>query len=241
MKIWMDRREHDEKLAVLTETGFLVDDSSDTDFDHAQKAIEAGEEPANVLSKEADVIPLAGIRRVESEPANGSLTIHYQKGKDKDSEFWVFESPQRRDEIVGALQQQLGNDFKTYVDAYTPLRAAFAPLMTLSVTWLLTFIFHDIAVSMSAGESVDTSGRNSTVKKLVAWLLELFGPTGVVVIGYLVTAICLWKLYTRTTNPPIIHWLQAVPHVPATGWRLGVRYAIFFAVSAVTLRAIFTG
>ncbi|MDX1442352.1 MAG: hypothetical protein R3270_01105 [Gammaproteobacteria bacterium] len=238
MQAWIDRRKDDQKVIVVGNGQLVVDDSSETDFARVFELALGGESFDEELSHDAKTIPLSLVLKVEGEAKDATLTIHYYRGSSKESEFWVFDSVATRDDILKALRKALGDDFTAFVDVYTPLRAAFAPLAALVVTWFLVFVFHGVATDMAAGASVDTSGRNSMLKSLVAFLTELFGPVGVVLLGYVASAVCLRKFYTRCVNPPIIHRLQSAPHVPVEGWRLGLRYAAVAAGAVVTIRAM---
>ena len=75
---------------------------------------------------------------------------------------------------------------------------------------LFTWLLHMAAVEMANGREADFSGRHSGIKAIVAWLIDLIGPTGVLIAGGLAIVLCLVGLAKRVSNPPTFRIQQRV-------------------------------
>jgi len=238
MKIWMDERGADRKLTIISGDTFYVDDSDKTDFSAAEPDLANGAEPMVVLHEKADRIPLAAIFRVESDETNTQLTVHFRKDKDKDSETWFYSTGQVRDEIVAALKAALGESFDTYKDSYSVIRAVYGSLMTITITVLLSWILVGAARAIRSAEDLEISGKNSLIKRMFAGALDLLGPTGVMIVCWLVVILALFNLYKRASTPPMMTIIQAEPYKPATVAGTAVRYLMLFVLVFITARVI---
>ena len=76
----------------------------------------------------------------------------------------------------------------------------FATLCVVGVTTVFLMLAKDVA----AGEEIDTSGRRGGMKRLIANVLDVIGPSGVIGIGVLALVGALFWGYKRMKSPPIL-------------------------------------
>ena len=108
-----------------------------------------------------------------------------------------------RDEFAAALTEKLrGFDSRTV--EFSPLRAALAPLGWGSGAAFFTFLFYHAALAMQAGEEATIQGRHRGIKRMLAWAIDVVGPTGVLVVGGLLVAATGYWLVKRVGDPPIM-------------------------------------
>lgn len=238
MQAWVDERGADRKLTVISGEHFLVDDNDKQDFAAMVEMLEDGAEPSSVLSEKADCIPLAAIHRVEHEAGDTALTVHYREGKDRKSEIYFYSTPEVRDEIAGGLHEALGDAFQSHTDVYNLPRAIYAPLLTIVLTVLASWILSGAARTIQAAEEVEISGKNGLLKRLVVWALDLLGPTGVMILAWLVVILALRSFYRRALQPPVMTIIQAEPFKGGTVAGTAVKYALLAGLVFITARAV---
>lgn len=238
MKTWIDERGADRKLTVISEEFLYVDDDDKQDFVAMVGMLEQGAEPANVLSEKSDCIRLAAIYRVENDDTDTSLTVRYRDGKDKKSEVWFYSTEAVRDEIVAGLQQALGDHFRAHTDAYDVPRAIYAPLLTITLTVLASWILSGAARAIQAADEVEISGKNGLLKRVFVWVLDTLGPTGVMIVCWLVVILALRSFYRRALRPPVMTIIQAEPYKAGTIAGTAVKYALLAGLVFITARAV---
>lgn len=147
-------------------------------------------------------IPFATITNVRYNEKDQHLDIHYRQGKDKKEATFTFADTAEREEVFAELKKVL----PTYSEKRQEMNAMSAgvkPLLVALVLSFFTYIGFRAAQQLAAGAEAEVSGRHSGVKRLFAWLLDLLGPTGVLIIGGLMVAGALLVLVKRMGEPPI--------------------------------------
>lgn len=76
----------------------------------------------------------------------------------------------------------------------------FATLCVVGVTTVFLMLAREVAT----GEEIDTSGRRGGLKLMIAKVLDVIGPGGVIGIGVLALAGTLFWGYKRMKSPPIL-------------------------------------
>lgn len=110
--------------------------------------------------------------------------------------------------------------------------------MALTVFGLLTWGGAWFAEALRAAEDYEIEGSRKGIKALIAWVLELLGPTGVYVVGGLICALCAFSLYSRVTQPQVMLVLQESPYEKASRIMLGLKYLGLFAIWFVVARIV---
>ena len=82
--------------------------------------------------------------------------------------------------------------------------AAKSPLVVLAVIAFSVFLLVNAAAELADGEDVTVTGRNRGLKKLLAFVLETIGPTGVYIVGGVLSGLALYRLVQRIKNPPVV-------------------------------------
>lgn len=81
-----------------------------------------------------------------------------------------------------------------------PIGPGVATLGVIGVTTVFLMLARDVA----SGAEIDTSGRRGGLKLLIAKVLDVTGPSGVIGIGVLALAGTLFWGYKRIKSPPIL-------------------------------------
>lgn len=97
-----------------------------------------------------------------------------------------------RDEAFAALQAQLGPSVVSTVKAYHPVQAAVELLISLGILGAIFFVMYQSALEAAAGAEAQTRGRAVVDKLLFVGVLNLLGPTGVLLRSVLFNAQRLW-------------------------------------------------
>lgn len=102
------------------------------------------------------------------------------------------------------MESLLGSGWSRREIQYGPLRAGVGPLVSIVVVGGITAALWAGARSLAAGDDVDTDGRRGLFKKVFVWVLDLLGPTGVLVLGGVIVLALLWWLVARVKDPPLM-------------------------------------
>src|SRR5690606_39286440 len=100
-----------------------------------------------------------------------ALTVHYREGKDRKSEIYFYSTREVRDEIAGGLHEALGDAFQSHTDVYNLPRAIYAPLLTIVLTVLASWILSGAARTIQRSEE-HTSELQSRENLVCRLLLE---------------------------------------------------------------------
>ena len=136
------------------------------------------------------------------------IDFAFKLGRQKSSKNVAFSSREERDAFMIELAERMPEcDSKTV--EWGPIRASLGPLTFGSVVAFMTWAMHGAASALAAGAEAEVSGRRAGLKKLVMWMIDLVGPTGVLVGGGLVLALTGVFLWKRVTTPPV--WTTLEP------------------------------
>ncbi len=206
---WIDPEPIFDSVVVLTDDAVYVCNPPEERAQAILAAIEEGQPAAQVVMKDdPTTILIAGVKRIKYDQKDDDVDFDFKLGKEESSKNIAFSSPEERDAFMAELTERLPEcDSKTV--EWGPIRASLGPLAFGSFVGALTWVFHAAAVAMAAGAEAEATGRRAGLKKLVMWMIETIGPTGVLVFGGLVLALTAVHLWKRVTTPPV--WTTLTP------------------------------
>ncbi len=240
MNVWLTEGSSTGSIAVLSDDAIVTGEIKSEVLEETTARIEGGESPLNILAKEATHIPFFNIKRVQFDEHEEEIAITYKEGKENKEETINFESKEDRTAAFQLIASRLGDNFTSLTESYSKLRAVYAPLLTLTILGFLTWLFHGAAKDIAAGAEADFSGRNSGIKAIFFWIIDVIGPIGVLVIGSLLMALAVMALIQRYKEPPIITKLQEGTQNPSRGVGTVIKYAILAGLWYLFLPAIFS-
>ena len=214
-------------LIALTGDTLAVADPDENELADLRERLMAHEAPVAVLGSKAEIIPLGAIKKISTDKHDEDIEVEYAKGASNETTTLRLANPEKRDQVYAALRRHFHDQFNEHVESYSAPRAAFAPLMTLTVCAALTWVFAEAAADFKSG-SADPYEQTEWLKVVVAWFLKLFGPTGVYVVGGALCALCVATLVMRIKSPPTILILKAGRHRPGTKLGLAFKYLLLF-------------
>jgi hypothetical protein len=238
MQHWIDRKDDKAQLIVLTDEAVYAESLTPAAAAQAVEALEAGRSPAMVLGKDAKHVTFRSMTRVQYNEHETDIEFHHRDGKDDANVSVFIETPGLREQVFAAAQQQLSDTFAAYETHYSRWRAAFGPLIALTVFGLGTLALRVAAIAIRAVDEVEVSGRRQGLKTLFVWVLDTLGPMGVSVAGGLLVLLSGWVLYSRLQEPQRLHILQSAPYSPPSAVTLVLKYVVLVAVWALALRVI---
>lgn len=197
-------RESSQYVTVFDgETLFLLEDVSNRVARTALEAIQNGQPVATSLGEKAILIPASDITRVRTAEHDDFVQVRYTKaGAEK---HHVVAMPGHDEQL--ALVRAIGATFPEAKEVRGPIPVAqaligpgFATVGVVGVTTIFLMLARDVA----AGVEIDTSGRRGGMKLLIAKVLGVIGPTGVIGIGVVALACALFWGYKRAKSPPLL-------------------------------------
>jgi hypothetical protein len=200
--VWFDKEAVFDRLVAINEEAIFVANPSTEDVESMAERIRAGESPEEVLPDKRKVVPLSDLVSVESN-RHGS-TVYYKVKGDKDTKHGNFSmEKEQRDQFFERLHELLKEGFKYSEKEFNRLTAAIRPVVFLAIITGITYVSWQGALEIAAGKSVEITGRRRLIKQLFVWLLDLLGPTGVLIVGGIIGLLCLFWLVRRVQTPPI--------------------------------------
>lgn len=230
MKVWINKESIFDNFIVVGDESVVTADLKDAEIDAAKKRILSGERPLNVLLDKATTIPYFMITKIVSEETDTDFEISYKTEKDSDTKTIDAVDIETRKEILRDIESHLDNDFTSMTEEYNVFRAIYASLMTLSGLIIITWLIHGAAASIVEGAEADISGRNSGIKALFVWVLELLGPTGVLIVGALLMFFAVMTLVRRIKQPTIVTTIKKGEQTSGALISTSIKYLIFVGV-----------
>ena len=214
-KVWINKDTLFDKVVVVADDAIVTADVEESSLEATKSRIENGEAPLNVLGEKATMIPYFSISKAEVNERDTDIEVEYKADKDSKSKTLDFVDIDTRKAAFTEIQSQLGDKFNCMTEQYSVMRAVYAPLMTLTVLALVTWMLHGAAAAIAGGEEADFSGKNSGIKSIFFWVLDLLGPMGVLVVGGSLMLLAVLSLVKRVKQPPVITTLKEGEQSPA--------------------------
>lgn len=196
-------RESNQYVTVFDgETLSLLENVSGKVARTALDAIKGGQAIAAAMGANAMTIPASDITRVRTAENDDYVQVRYMKsGAEK---FYTVAMPGINEQL--ALVRAIGATMREAQEVSGPIPVAQALIgpgvATLGVIGVTT-VFLMLARDVASGAEIDTSGRRGGLKLLIAKVLDVIGPGGVIGIGVLALAGALFWGYKRIKSPPI--------------------------------------
>ena len=143
---------------------------------------------------------------LEDSSDSTSDTIDIKWGSDDDKNI-ALPDAQTRDELAAALSERL-DGFSSKTVEFSRPRAALLPMSWGGGLAFFTWVFHQAALQMQAGQEAEIEGRHRAIKQLVASAIDLIGPAGVLVTGGVMISLTAFWLVKRVGDPPIMTTLE---------------------------------
>ncbi len=202
--VWTDETSF-ETLVALDENSLYIASPDEPELSEIAEQIRSGTSPASALkSSKPKEVQLDSLKHIKS---NRHSTLVYYKylsdsGKEESDNFTM--NPEERDELFAKLNILCSLGYKYTETQFNKLRAALRPLITISLIALFTLISYNAAIQIAEGDSVEIQGRHVLLKRLFAWLLDVLGPTGVIITGSVIVVLCFIWLGKRVSTPPLM-------------------------------------
>ncbi len=202
--VWVNPREVFNRVLMLSGTAVMFANPNEEKLGEAMAAMERGEESGAAALGKVKGLPLADLRRVECNLRGRDVKFRRGSGKASESKSFEAASDEQRDEILRSVGERLGAGWVRRDAQYGVVRASLSPVVTLVVLGGITTALWLGARDLASGGEVDTGGRRGLLKRVFVWLLELLGPTGVLIVGGLICVVVLVWLVGRVRNPPLM-------------------------------------
>lgn len=190
-----------DKIIVLDDNGVFIDSPEEDQIKSITQILKDGTDRGKVkeiLSK-FDYISYKSIRKVQSNIKSEMVYIKHHNGKEIRSRSISCNNKDIAAHIVRSLSTKLP-EFKFNEVQLGMFRSALKPSIYI-VVFASLFSF---AYSLTEIKDVTISGSNRGVKYIFLLVSDVLGPTGIVVVGFIFIAICIWWLIRRVKNPPLI-------------------------------------
>ena len=225
-------------LIFLNRDNLIVDSPAEDKMPGIRDALLGGEAPASVLSSDAVNIPLLAVTKISTDRNDSDIEIEYRDGKETEERTLRLASPEKRDEVFGALKAVYGAKFEEFEEAYSVPQAVVGPLMSLTIFGCLTWLFANAAAEIRAAEEIEISGSKQGLKALFVWVLDFLGPIGVSVIGGLICLLCAMAIFNGIKEPPVMATLQEPPYKKQSLVKLVFKYGIIAVIWYFALKLL---
>lgn len=203
--VWTDEKAAFESLVALDENGIFVASPENSRISEIAEQIRSGTSPVSALEgTNSKLIQLDTLKYIKSN--RHSTIVNYKTegsdGKDNLGNFTI--KKEQRDELFKNLEILCSRGFNYTETQFSKFRAALSPLITIGVVALITFFSFQAAIQIAEGESPDIKGRHSLIKSIFAGTLDFLGPNGVIIVGGIISVLCLIWMVNRIKKPPFI-------------------------------------
>ena len=165
---------------------------------HKQSNIEKFEKSASSTGtwRTGYKIQLQSIYEIEFNDKSESVKFRYVAEKDKKLDI-AFENKQEANAIVEYIATKLG------LHKSTREENKLKPLLTNGF-FLVIVVLGTISISNKHDSSEITSSgssRNRLGARIIGWLYDTIGPTGILIAGIVISLYILFRIYKRFTQP----------------------------------------
>jgi hypothetical protein len=230
LKVWINDGTIFDPIIVISDDAIVTAFLESEELEDAKSRIERGESPLNLFGDRATLIPYFSIKKIKMEESDEDLEVYYKKEKDEKSKTLDAVDKTARQEILAEIQSHLGDDFTSMTEKYSLPRALFPSLMTLTVFIIITWMLHGAATAIAGGEEAEISGRHSGLKSLFLWVLDLLGPTGVLILGGLLMILPVLALIKRIKDPTVITTIKRGEQRPGSIIGTTIKWVILVGV-----------
>jgi hypothetical protein len=198
----------DRLVVVTNEALFTANPDKSLVKGLAAQVVAAGPMVKSVVM-DAEEIPFPKISAVKTNRHRTDINVHYHNGSRDAIKNIDFDSTAVRDRAFESLRRRLGPRFVKDEKQYSVVGAAIAPLITALVFAGITWFLMGAAQELADGVEAEIRGRNQAAKGIFVLVLDVLGPTGVMILGGLFVAGSIAWLVARLKNPPLMATLTA--------------------------------
>lgn len=206
--ITIDNRESafDRVIALGEQSILMCTKVDDNIFEALAKAKSDG--GASKLLKGNVRIEYASIVEVVGNMQSEMVYIRYKEKKKKAFQTISCQDKETAERLLSALKEKLP-DFSETQKQLGRFESSIKPAIFVIVNAFLTHLFVGMATDVVAKNAeIDVGQRKIFFKKIFISVLEFLGPTGVAIIGGVITLSLIAWLVSRIKHPPLIRTLS---------------------------------
>lgn len=205
--ITIDNRESafDRVIALGEQSILMCTKAEDNIFEALAKA--KSDDEVSKLLKGNVRIEYASIVQVVGNMQSEMVYIKYKENRKKAFQTVGCQDKETAEKLLSALKEKLP-DFSEKQKQLGRFESSVKPAIFVVVNAFLTHLFVGMAAEVvSKNAEIDVGQRKVFIKKMLIWVLDLLGPTGVAIVGGLITLSLIAWLVSRIKNPPLIRTL----------------------------------
>jgi hypothetical protein len=202
--VWVDAERYLNTVVVLGDDTLVIANPSAEELKRIQTETEseAGVSISSLVGRK-QAVPLSSITQVSANEQTFTAHVRYEEHNRPALRVVHFADSNDRNEFFDALQQKLGPGSERTTKEVSIFLAIFWPTVALAVVIYGTYLFHGAALESVAGAEPTIKGRYGLVKLIAAWLTQLVGPTGVIIVGGLLVILIFFWIGKQIMKPPI--------------------------------------
>ncbi len=182
--------------------------ATDESFQFLSKTCTSVEEFQEAFSKTLTMatkkeVKYEAIKTIKKEAADDDVTISYKGGIGGNSITFKFEDAAGCEAFLNYCEKAL--ELSRNEVQLSPFRAVRGYLLGLVIALVATPYAYQRAAGLAVGEITDPEGYSRSDRKARSLnnILEFLGPTGVLIVGLLITGVLAYIIWKRYTNPPV--------------------------------------
>ncbi|MEJ2044433.1 MAG: hypothetical protein P8X74_20905 [Reinekea sp.] len=189
----------------LSDSSIFICTKGDDELDNTLTALEnaKSDEEASRILKGGVRIAYANIDKVVCNIKSEMIYIKHRDGKEKRSQSLSCQDQSTTEKVLLALKER-NPGFSEKREQLGIFRSSIKPTIFIAISIFGTYIFYVMASVFSNNTDIDVGGRKSFIKKVFVWVLESLGPTGVAIVGGIITLSFVIWLIKRIKNPPLM-------------------------------------
>lgn len=189
-----------QQSVMIADETVYVSSKRYSDFDKFYASVQAAK---GLLSFESITsFPVNDVSKVALPMGSSDVTIHYYSSKkNKNTSIYL---PFDRKEDAEIFARSIA-DAKGFSENITSMKAWDAiqnPLVGIFVTALFGWLLYTDAATLEAGESIEITGRRKGFQQIIAYISEILGTTGTLIVAGLLTAYFVYLIIKKLQIPP---------------------------------------
>lgn len=200
--LYVADRESNQYLTVLQDNVlYLLENVSKKVARAAIESISGGASAEDAFGDKAIVIPVEDVSKVMTAEHDDTVKVwHTADGTEKKHTI-AMDGHEEQLALMRAMAAVIPGA-KESEEPIPVIQAIIGPGLTSLGIIAGTIVFLVLANDVASGNEIDTSGRRGGLKRILAKILDVLGPTGVIVVGVLALAGSLFWTYRRIQSPP---------------------------------------
>lgn len=189
-----------KKSAMVADETVYISSKNYSDFDKFYASVQ---EEKGLLSFESITsFPVNDVTKVALPIGSTDITIHYYSSKkNKNTSIYLpFDRKEDAESFTRSIADLKG--FSENITSMSTWDALQNPLGGIFVTTLFGWLLYTDAATLEAGESIEITGRRKGFQQIIAYISELLGTTGTLIIAGLLTAYFVYLIIKKLQVPP---------------------------------------